>query len=142
MPLHTLDFLGFISMAIQVVQVIGPEPVHAPARRWPRHKTDITVQLITLEPTEAAIVQGRGSGLNCGGLAVSGRVDLQVGAQVAVEFTPPHSEQPVRARCFVRNRQRDIYGLEFITENDSDYESVAQIEALLATMGKAGPVQS
>jgi hypothetical protein len=142
MPLHTLDFLGFISMAIQVVQVVGPEPVHAPARRWPRYKADITVELIALEPTEAAIVQGRGSNLNCGGMTVSGKVDLPVGAQVAVEFTPPNSEQPVRARCFVRNHQRDIYGLEFITENDSDYESVAQIEALLANMGKAGPVES
>jgi hypothetical protein len=129
-------------MAIQVVQVVEPQLLHAPARRWPRYKADLAVQLITLEPTEAVIAPGRGSALNCGGMAVSSRVDLPVGAQVAVEFTPPHSEQPVRARCFVRNRQHDIYGLEFIAENDSDYESVAQIEALLANMGKTGPIES
>ena len=83
------------------------------------------------------IVQGRGSSLNCGGMAVSGTVELAIGAQVAVEFTPPYSRQPVRARCFVRNRHRDTYGLEFITENDSDYESVAQIESSLGNMGIA-----
>jgi hypothetical protein len=75
-------------------------------------------------------------------MAVSSRVELPIGAQVAVEFKPPYSAQPVRARCFVRNRQSDTYGLEFITENDSDYESVGQIEAILGNMGKAGSVES
>jgi len=81
------------------------------------------------------MVQGRGSELNCGGMAVSGGVELEIGAQVAVEFTPPCSGRPVRVRCFVRNRQRYTYGLEFITENDSDYESVAQVESSLENMG-------
>ncbi len=73
---------------------------------------------------------------------MSGGIELAIGAQVAVEFTPPCSGQPVRVRCFVRNRQRDTYGLEFITENDSDYESVAQIEATLANMGTGGSVEN
>jgi hypothetical protein len=124
------------------IQVVLPQQVHAPARRWPRYKADVPVQLITLEPTVVAIVQGRGTDLNCGGMAISSRAELTVGAQVAVEFKLPYSEQPVRARCFVRNRQRDIYGLEFITENDSDYESVGQIEAILENMGKAGSAES
>jgi len=124
------------------IQVVVPQPVHATARRWPRCKTEVPVQLVTLEPTDVAIVQGRGSDLNCGGMAVSSAVELTIGAQVAVEFTPPHSPQPVRARCFVRNRHRDTYGLEFITENDSDYESVAQIEAILGNMGIARSVES
>jgi PilZ domain-containing protein len=83
------------------------------------------------------IAQGRGSELNCGGMAVSGTVELEIGAQVAVEFTPPCSGQPLRVRCFVRNRQCDTYGLEFITENDSDYESVAQVASSLENMGIA-----
>jgi hypothetical protein len=124
------------------IQVVVPQPVHAPARRWPRYKVEVPVQLVALEPTDVAIVQGRGSDLNCGGLAVSSSVELTIGAQIAVEFTPPHSDQPVRARCFVRNRHRHTYGLEFITENDSDYESVAQIEAILGNLGKAGSVKS
>jgi len=124
------------------IQVVLPQPIHATARRWPRYKTEVPVQLVTLEPTDVAIVHGRGSDLNCGGMAVSSTVELTIGAQVAVEFPPPHSRQPVRARCFVRNRNRDTYGLEFITENDSDYESVGQIEAILGNMGKAGSVES
>lgn len=58
-------------------------------------------------------------------------VKLSIGDQVGVEFTPPASEQPVVVRCFVRNGHGGTYGVEFITENDSDYESVGQIESLL-----------
>jgi hypothetical protein len=64
-------------------------------------------------------------------MTVSGRIELAIGEQVALEFTPRHSGQPVSVRCFVRNRHRYTYGLEFIAENDLDYESVAQIEATL-----------
>lgn len=124
------------------IQVALPQPAHARQRRWPRHKLDVPVQWITQGPTTVVVVQGRGSELNCGGMAVSGGIELAIGAQVAVEFTPPCSGQPVRVRCFVRNRQRDTYGLEFITENDSDYESVAQIEATLANMGTGGSVEN
>ena len=71
-----------------------------------------------------------------------GRVELAIGAQIGVEFTPPGAGQSVRVRCFVRNRQRYHYGLEFVTENDSDYESVAQIESTLRNMGIAGRAES
>jgi hypothetical protein len=111
---------------------------HAPERRWPRYKVDVPVQLATQGLTNGIIVQGRGSELNCGGMAVSGRIELVIGEQVALEFTPPHSGQPVSVRCFVRNRHRYTYGLEFIAENDSDYESVAQIEATLRHIAIAG----
>ena len=121
------------------IQAILPEPGHAAERRWPRYNVDVPVQVVTHGPTNAAIAQGRGSELNCGGMAVSGGIELPIGAQVEVEFTPPCSVQPVRVRCFVRNRQRYTYGLEFITENDSDYENVGQIEAILENMGMRVP---
>jgi hypothetical protein len=75
-------------------------------------------------------------------MAVSGRVEIGIGTQVALEFTLPYSEQPLRVRCFVRNRQRHTYGLEFIAENDSDYDSVGQIETILGKMGIAGSIVS
>jgi PilZ domain-containing protein len=124
------------------IQVILPQPGHATKRRWPRHKLDLPVQVVAHGPTNVATAQGRGSELNCGGMAVSGGVELAIGAQIEVEFTPPCSAQPVRVRCFVRNRQRNTYGVEFITENDSDYENVGQIEATLGNMGMAGSVES
>jgi|SRR5437016_8291560 len=123
------------------IQSIPRQTEQATERRWPRYETDIPVQLVTQEPTNVVIVQGRGSALNCGGMAVSGRVELAIGAQVAVEFTPPYSGQSVRVRCLVRNRQRYTYGMEFITENDSDYESVGQIESTLGKMGGAASLE-
>jgi hypothetical protein len=108
-----------------------PLSAHPAERRWPRYNVDVPVQLTIQGLAKGVIVLGRGSELNCGGIAVSGKIDLAVGEQVAVEFTPPHAGQPVRVRCFVRNRHRDKYGMEFITENDSDYASVGQIEATL-----------
>ena len=124
------------------IQVVLPESGHAMERRWPRHKIDVPVQVVTHGPANVVIIQGRGSELNCGGMAVSGRVELAIGAQVAVEFTPPCSGQPVTVRCFVRNRQGYTYGLEFVTENDSDYESVAQVESTLGNRGTAGCAES
>lgn len=136
-PLNTLVLWNFIAMAIQV---LPPQPEHATERRWPRYRIDVSVQLVTQGPAKVLIVQGRGSELNCGGMAVSSTVDLAIGAQVAVEFA--YSGQPVRVRCFVRNRQHNRYGLEFVTENDSDYESVGQIESTLGKMGSAGSLES
>jgi hypothetical protein len=124
------------------IQVALPQSGHATERRWPRHTIDVPVQVVTHGPTNIVIVQARGSELNCGGMAVSGRIELPIGAQVAVEFTPPYAGHPVTVRCFVRNRQRYTYGLEFITENDSDYESVAQVESTLGNVGIAGIAES
>jgi hypothetical protein len=117
------------------IQAVLPQSTPPTGRRWPRYEVDVPVQLVTQEPTNVVIVMGRGSALNCGGMAVSGRVELAVGAQVAVEFAPPRSTQRVTVRCFVRNRQGHTYGLEFIAENDSDYESIGQIETILGSMG-------
>jgi PilZ domain len=116
------------------IQVVLPQPGQAAQRRWPRHKVEVPVELVTQGPLKVAIVQGHGSALNCGGMAVSGGVDLPIGAQLAVEFTPPGASQPITVRCFVRNRQRSTYGVEFITESDADYENVGQIEAILRNM--------
>jgi hypothetical protein len=116
------------------LQVVLPQPGHAKQRRWPRHKFEVPVQLVTEGPMKGATVQGRGSQLNCGGMAVSGELDLPIGAQVAIDFTLPSLEEPIRVRCFVRNRQRYTYGVEFITESDADYKNVGQIEAILRIM--------
>ena len=81
-----------------------------------------------------SVAQGRGSQLNCGGMAVSGMLELSVGVQVALQFKLPGLPEPVRVRCFVRNHRDETYGVEFITESDADYENVGQIEAILRNM--------
>ena len=103
-------------------------------RRWPRYTTDVPVRLITQRATNAAVVHGRGRELNHGGMVVFAGVELSVGEQVAVDFTPPYAGQPIRVRSFVRNRNGYAYGLEFITENDADYSNVGQLESILRTL--------
>ena len=109
-------------------------------RRWPRYKMDVPVRVIKQGVAKVSIVQGRGSELNNGGLAVFAGTELSIGEQVQVEFTPPYTGQPIRVRCFVRNRNGYRYGVEFITENDEDYENANRIETVLKSM--ASPVES
>ena len=111
---------------------LQPYPIR---RRWTRYKVDVPVRMIVQRPTKVAIVEGRGSELNCGGMSVFAGIELSVAGQVEVEFTAPYSGKPIRVRCFVRSRRGYTYGVEFITENDMDYESVAHIESILKSMG-------
>src|SRR5271157_2644069 len=104
-----------------------PQTEHPIQRRWTRYKVDVPVRLIAHSPKKVAIVDGRGSELNCGGMTVFAGVELSLHDQVEVEFTPPYSGKPIRVRCFVLNRHGYTYGVEFITDNDTDYESVGQI---------------
>jgi PilZ domain-containing protein len=117
------------------IQVVVPQQEFSTARRWPRYKVDVPVRVITQDPTKVTIVQGRGSELNNGGMSVFAGIELAIGAQVLVEFTPPYSGGPIRVRCFVRNRAGYRYGVEFITESDDDYQSVNKIETILRSMG-------
>jgi hypothetical protein len=80
-------------------------------------------------------VLGRGRELGRGGMAVVAGMDVSLNEQVAVDFTPPCSEEPISVRGFVRNRTGDTYGIEYITENDADYRNVGQLEAVLNTLG-------
>jgi PilZ domain len=116
-------------------EIALPQAGYATMRRWPRYKVDVPVRVITQGATKTAIATGRGSELNNGGMAVFAGTELAIGAQVAVEFTPPYSSSPIRVRCFVRNRVGYRYGVEFITESDHDYQSVHQIEAVLSSIG-------
>ena len=105
-------------------------------RRWVRYAVDIPVhvRVITQGPTRIVACDGRGINLNCGGLAVLADIDLPVGAQIRVEFTPPYAKEPMAFRCFVRDRVGNRYGVEFITENDEDYRKAGELQKQLAAM--------
>lgn len=119
------------------IQVILPQEGYQPLRRWERYKIDVPIRLIAQRPTKVAIVPGRGRELNRGGMAVFAGVELSDDELVAVEFTPPYAGQPIRVRGFVRNRKGYTYGIEFVTENDTDYRNVGQLETILKTLGAA-----
>jgi hypothetical protein len=117
------------------IEGVPPQPGSDKLRRWPRYKIDVPVRLMAQRSTNLAIVQGRGRELGCGGMAVFAGIELANDEQVAVEFTPPYSGQPIKVRAFVRNRNGYTYGIEFITENDADYNNVGQLEAALKSLG-------
>jgi hypothetical protein len=108
----------------------------ATLRRWPRLAVDIPVQVrvTTQGPTRVISCIGKGTDISAGGLAVNAEMDLAIGAQIGVEFTPPYTDVPVVFRCFVRNHNGNHYGVEFITENDEDYRKQAELQQGLAAM--------
>jgi hypothetical protein len=80
------------------------------------------------------LYDGRGNELNEGGMAVTTGVELKVGREVAVEFTPPFTVVPIRVRGIVRNRTGYRYGLEFVTANAEETEQVTHLRSLLQTL--------
>ena len=99
------------------IEIVLPQPGYPVLRRWARHNIDVPV-CVVISKLKVAITRGRGSALNCGGMAVSG-VELSLGEQIAVEFPSPYSGQRRKMWCAVRDRYADRYGIEFITEDDT-----------------------
>ncbi len=108
---------------------------YSTVRRWPRYKLNVPLRIILDTDGRTAIVQGRGTELNGGGLALFAGVELALGAEVAVEFTPPYRSEPIRVRCAVRDRNGYVYGMEFIAELVDECERVEQIRTALKAMG-------
>jgi len=105
-------------------------------RRWKRYKLDVPVRIIVHNRMKTKIVDGRGNELNEGGLSIAAGVELQIGDRVQIEFTPPYSGEPVRARADVKDRNGYSYGMEFVVLESEDIENIMQIRAALQGMGK------
>jgi hypothetical protein len=111
----------------------------ANTRRWPRYKIDVPIRAIVHNGSTTKLVDGRGTEINEGGLTVFAGLELRVGDNVEVEFTPPYSGQPIRVRCLVRNRRGYTYGVEFLRLNPEDEQKVLMISQALQAM--ASPAQ-
>jgi hypothetical protein len=94
----------------------------------------IQLQVTTQGPTKVLACAGQGTDISYGGLAVTANLDLPVGDQIGLEFTPPCCDRPLIFRCVVRNRDENCYGVQFIIENDQDYRNAAELQAGLAAM--------
>jgi hypothetical protein len=121
------------------VNVVVTESQFLHSRRFRRYKLDVPVRVVVQTEDKVRIIDGRGNELNEGGLAVNAGVELAVDDSVEVEFTPPYSGEPIRARAVVRNRDGYRYGLEFLTETPSDCESLMDIRVALQGYGKVIP---
>ena len=109
---------------------------HANVRRWPRYRLNVPLRVILEADGKTSIVQGRGTELNGGGLALFAGIELTLGAVVAVEFTPPYCGEPIRVRCTVRDRAGYVYGMEFLAELIDEHDRVDQIRSALKAMGE------
>ncbi len=100
-------------------------------RRWTRFHLEVPVRLVVHRPAYASSVTGRGTELNEGGMCIFAGIELRLGDQVAIEFTPPYGEAPLRLWAVVRNRAGYYYGLEFLAENDGERDQVERFRSSL-----------
>jgi hypothetical protein len=104
-------------------------------RRWPRYKLDVPVRVIVSRADKTVVIAGRGTELNIGGMAIFAGVELSVGDDIGIEFTPPYSGTPLRVRCVVRNREGYRYGVEFLTLSAEERDRVEQMCEIFRATG-------
>src|SRR5215467_1670260 len=100
-------------------------------RRWQRYRLNIPIRLIYTRDGLTKIMSGRGNDMSEGGVLVFAGLELKTGDEVQIEFTPPFSAGPVRAKGIVRHRRGYNYGIEFLLENDTDREQTERFRGLL-----------
>jgi hypothetical protein len=109
-------------------------------RRWRRYNVNVPIRVIIQCAMKSTIVQGRGSALSEGGMAIFAGAELKPGEHIAVEFTPPYSAPPVRVEARVCNRRGYDYGIEFLDREPEQREEVAMFRNHLASI--VGVVES
>jgi hypothetical protein len=70
-----------------------------------------------------------------GGMCLLTGVELGLGDEIEVEFTPPYSGEPIRVRSEVRNRTGYRYGVEFVPEGKKERSEVTRLRQVLKTFG-------
>jgi hypothetical protein len=116
-------------------EVVMPQAGYSRMRRWPRYKLNVPLRIVIQMPDRTAIVNGRGTELSEGGLAIFAGTELRVDQRVEIEFTPPYDGMPMRVRATIRNRNGYNYGAEFLATAREDKLHVEQIRQVLQAMG-------
>ena len=102
-------------------------------RRWPRYKIDVPVRAVIHKPDRTLIREGRGMEMSEGGMRLLLGVELGLGEEIEVEFTPPYSGKPIRVRSEVRNRNGYRYGVELVPEGMEERSEVTRLRQMLTT---------
>ncbi|HZU30552.1 MAG TPA: PilZ domain-containing protein [Candidatus Angelobacter sp.] len=100
-------------------------------RRWQRYRLNVPISVIFVHDGGTKIVSGRGNDMSEGGVLVFAGMELKTGDEVAIEFMPPYSQGPVRARGIVRHRRGYNYGVEFLMESAAEKEQIERFRGLL-----------
>jgi hypothetical protein len=96
-------------------------------RRWRRLKTDIALRVKAWRGGAFQTVEGRGSDVSQGGMALSVSTELQIGETVTLEVNLPFSEHPLMLTGVVRNLEGPNYGMEFIGLRDQQRDLIARL---------------
>jgi hypothetical protein len=119
-------------MSETIVREAGRKYSHV--RRWRRYDVNVPIRVIIQRAMKSTIVDGRGSALSQGGMAIFAGAELKPGERIAVEFTPPYSAPPIRVEARVCNRAGYNYGLEFLDSEPEQKEEVAAFRSHLASL--------
>jgi hypothetical protein len=108
-------------------------------RRWERYPFDASVRVVVdhakvnhrPEPRSWMPAVYTSARAGC----VFFAANLPVGSHIKVEFTNPHTDEPVRLHGKVRNRSVYLYGVEFLSEKFEDRQQLARLSAGLRSGG-------
>ncbi len=109
----------------------NPSQERAVFRRWQRYRLNLPIRVIYTHEGNTKIMSGRGHDMSEGGVLVFAGMELKTGDEVAIEFTPPFSEGPVRAKGIVRHRRGYNYGIQFLLATQRDQEQAEKFRGLL-----------
>jgi hypothetical protein len=111
--------------------------VNSPPRRWPRHRLDVPLRVVVHTPDKTVIRDGRGRELGEGGMCFAAGVELKMGDQVEIEFTPAYSGHPIRVRAVARDGNGYSYGVEFVASSDQERHEIASLRENLQTLSSS-----
>ena len=100
-------------------------------RRFERQKVDLPIVVVVPLQDRMKIVSARGNDVSENGLAFFAGIELRIGDNVFIEFTPPYSNKPVRVPATVKNRRGYKYGIQFEAESEAEHKLIEQFRMLL-----------
>jgi hypothetical protein len=110
---------------------------NSPPRRWPRHRLDVPLRVVIHTPDKTVIRDGRSRELSEGGMCFAAGVELKMGDQVEIEFTPAYSGHPIRVRAVARDGNGYSYGVEFLASSDKERHEIASLRENLQTLSSS-----
>jgi PilZ domain len=95
-------------------------------RRFPRFNVDMRVQAQVFRAGSLSTAWGRSWEMGEDGMSGTLTGEMEPGDVVSLEFTLPHSREPMKVRAVVRHRTGYRYGFEFLTVTDAQREQMRE----------------
>jgi PilZ domain-containing protein len=95
-------------------------------RRFRRFSVDMRVQAQVFRAGTLSTAWGRSWEMGEDGMSGTLTGEMEPGDVVSLEFTLPHSREPMKVRAVVRHRTGYRYGFEFLTVTDAQREQMRE----------------